>query len=314
VSQTRSGVCFLAASILLFGFVQWENYQWGFQMAWFLCDLCVVVTVWALSRPGRTVRDVAFAAAVATVASFSSSQGLLAWPCGLIAIALIPRRVVQTAVIWVLLAVFVAALARNGTSSVAEGHVGLRNVALLVHYAVIYLGAPLGSYRGLDGSTIAGAVWCVWAAGLAGAALRGAPSRRVRSAPWVALAAYPVLAALATGSGRAGFGLLQASSSRYASISALAWVAVLAATFVIVPRGRVAFAALAAAVVVAFSVRESIDANRFWKMRVADMRAARAALSAGDIAQIRLVYPDPRRAAMLLHELGDVGDGLFSPP
>ena len=129
MSPARQGVCFLASTALLFGLSQYENFQWGFQMAWFLCDLAMVTVVWLLSRPARGPRDIALAVAIATIGSVSSSQGLIAWACGLIVILAIPRRPVQTGIAWVACGAIVTAIVRAGSPGAGgPGHAGFHDI------------------------------------------------------------------------------------------------------------------------------------------------------------------------------------------
>jgi hypothetical protein len=67
-----------------FSFVQWSNTTWGFQMAWYLVLLTLVVAIYLLDRPRLTWLIFGAAVVTAVVGSFSSSQGLLIWPAGLI--------------------------------------------------------------------------------------------------------------------------------------------------------------------------------------------------------------------------------------
>ena len=63
---------------------QWQNMLWGFQMAWFLVLLAVAGALFLLDRPKFSGWVLAAAAGVAVVASYSSLQGLLIWPVGLV--------------------------------------------------------------------------------------------------------------------------------------------------------------------------------------------------------------------------------------
>lgn len=72
-------VVFLALS-----FAQWQNTLWGFQMAWYLVLLSLAATITFLDRPTLTLPSFVAAAVVAVVGTYSSSQGLLIWPVGLL--------------------------------------------------------------------------------------------------------------------------------------------------------------------------------------------------------------------------------------
>jgi len=311
------GICFLGASVLLLGLVQYENLDWGFQMAWFVCDLAAVAVVLLLTRARGSTRDLMFAAAVAAVASLSSSQGLIAWPIGLLAIALVPRRPIARGLAWVATGSIVTLIVRAGAPTASEGHVGFTHVALLGRYVLAYLGAPFAMSFGVTASIAVGAVLIVWIVVLASFAARAPLDRRVRLAPWLALTAYPLLSAIATASARGGLGLAQATSSRYTSITTLGWIAALAATCIVVPRVarlpalRAAVVSGAIAVLVLASAKQSAAGNYDWRLHAADLRAARAAIAAGDSHGLLLVYPHPELAIDLLRELAEVKDGVF---
>ncbi len=69
---------------LLLSLVQSENYLWAFQVAWFLIVLCLAGALAALEGLPRRPWLLAVAAGLAVVGSFSSLQGLLIWPAGLV--------------------------------------------------------------------------------------------------------------------------------------------------------------------------------------------------------------------------------------
>jgi hypothetical protein len=71
-------------AILMLSFVQYQNALWGFQMAWYLVLFAVAVVLLLLDRPTLTGGVMALAIASAVVASFSSLQGLIIWPLGLL--------------------------------------------------------------------------------------------------------------------------------------------------------------------------------------------------------------------------------------
>jgi hypothetical protein len=72
------------AAFLTLTFAQWQNTLWGFQMAWYLVLLSLALTVALLDRPRFAWPIFVAALVVAVVGSFSSLQGLLIWPVGLV--------------------------------------------------------------------------------------------------------------------------------------------------------------------------------------------------------------------------------------
>ncbi len=71
-------------AFLVFSFRQYENMLWGFQISFVFAQTFGVLALFLLSR--GSFKKLAFAGALgsATVASFSTAQGLLVWPAGLL--------------------------------------------------------------------------------------------------------------------------------------------------------------------------------------------------------------------------------------
>jgi hypothetical protein len=96
---------------------QWQNTIWGFQMAWYLVLLSLAVTIALLDWPRLAWPIFALAVCAAVVGSFSSLQGLLIWPVGLV-LLYHRRRPLWTAAVWVVAAALTTALYfHNFTSS-----------------------------------------------------------------------------------------------------------------------------------------------------------------------------------------------------
>ena len=80
-------VAFLTLSV-----VQYENALWGFQMAWYLVLFCLALSLFLLDRMASSPLPFAIAILSAIVGSYSSLQGLLIWPAGLLVLCLCRRR------------------------------------------------------------------------------------------------------------------------------------------------------------------------------------------------------------------------------
>ncbi len=87
-------------TLLLFSFVQYENTLWGFQTAWYLVTLALALALFLLDRPALTGWVFAGAIAATVVGSFSSLQGLLIWPVGLL-VLYVHRRSRRSLLIWI---------------------------------------------------------------------------------------------------------------------------------------------------------------------------------------------------------------------
>lgn len=80
LTQTSLHLANLSSCILLFSWVQHENWLWGFQIAIFLINLCVVLSCLILSTQIVQPKiKLTISAILCTIASFSSAQGLLSW-------------------------------------------------------------------------------------------------------------------------------------------------------------------------------------------------------------------------------------------
>src|SRR5215211_3723691 len=84
-------IFFVPVALLIFSFRQYENMLFGFQINFAFTQTFGVLALYLLSSSGRgNFRAYAFAAALgsATIASFSTAQGLLVWPAGLLGLLL----------------------------------------------------------------------------------------------------------------------------------------------------------------------------------------------------------------------------------
>ncbi len=70
--------------IVMLTFAQAENTLWGFQMAWYLVIFALALALFLLDRPNLNQLALTGAISAAILGSFSSLQGLLIWPVGLV--------------------------------------------------------------------------------------------------------------------------------------------------------------------------------------------------------------------------------------
>ena len=95
--------------ILACSVVQYGATLWGFQMAWYLVLLALALVVVLLDRTELTVPVFALAIGAGVVGSFSSLQGLLVWPVGLV-LLLYRRRSRRFLTAWIVAACGTTAL------------------------------------------------------------------------------------------------------------------------------------------------------------------------------------------------------------
>src|SRR6202035_2799355 len=99
-SPERRWIWYCPVAFLLLSLAQAVNALWGFQMAWYLVLLMVALALFLLEQEPQRWLVFGGAIAAAMVASFSSLQGLLVWPAGLLLIYL-RRRPAHLATAWI---------------------------------------------------------------------------------------------------------------------------------------------------------------------------------------------------------------------
>jgi hypothetical protein len=322
-------IFFVPVALLIFSFRQYENMLFGFQISFAFTQTFGVLALYLLYSSSRdNFRAYAFAAALgsATIASFSTAQGLLVWPAGLLGLLL-------------------ASVVRSG-KKVLVGIWGLVGVAEWVAYFVGYK-TPQGHPPLFD------ALGHIWAAAqyfltLLGSALFWQPKHALtgglvigclalamflatygrgvlREHPfWISLLFYSLFILATITLGRSGmFGVWQATISRYTTFSILAVASVytMLAKMVFARRSSVGRTVLLVTLFgtvllsTGISYRDGIEVGR--AQEASRERAAyvlKTYESQPDVRLAAALYPRPetvRRRAPLLEKLGY---NVFSEP
>jgi len=222
----------IAASLLLFWPVAHEDWTWGIaSVQFFLSVLLAVVSVWAVSRwPGRR--------AGVCVLSFATMMAIFTTGCGFALIGvgvlgLIGYGIAQKRIPWGQLLVF-AVVSSGCTALYLRGYVsaGYSATSLtrlhplpMASYFVTYIGSPFwirtAGYRSCQLFGLAGLISMAAATYYI---IRQAPAWVSAALPWVLLACYSLINAVATALARIDLGVDQASSSRYRPIAVLFWI------------------------------------------------------------------------------------------
>jgi hypothetical protein len=224
-SPTTPLLYYCPIAFLMLSFVQWQNTLWGFQMAWYLIVLAFALTVNLLDRAqlGRLVFIGAVLAAV--VGSYSSLQGLLIWPVGLV-LLYHRRRPTWTFVSWVVAGVATTAwYLHDYHAPSSTPHFALEHPLLFVKFFLFALGDIVGVQMKFSGPANAGvmvfgavilalAVFVVLKWGIRRDEPSGAPIG-------VALIAFGLLFDVLITEGRLVFGIFGASQSRYTTFDLL---------------------------------------------------------------------------------------------
>lgn len=288
------------AAMLCCSLIQWQNWFLGWQSQLLLAALAVYGAI-AAGLSSRPLWSPVGVVACATVASLSFASGLLAWPLGLAAMLIAPRRQDAAGAPWTRAdAVALFSVSAAGIAVAAayfHGYVppphhpglasGLGRPVAAAAYALVYLGQPVAG-------------WSVWAAGAAGAAgvawwlwstpgvVRGAAGSPSRLA-WL-WGVWALAGAVSTALPRAAFGIEQALSPRYATFAIPLWIgAALWTAATPSSRGR----AMAAGMLAVLAGATSLYGAYRWTERHAVYQIAREALRAGGpVEDLRWLHPD----------------------
>jgi hypothetical protein len=321
-------IFFVPVVLLIFSFRQYENMLFGFQISFAFTQTFGVLALYLLYSSSRdNFRAYVFVAALgsATVASFSTAQGLLVWPAGFLglllgSVATSGKKVFVS--IWGLVGVaeWVAYFVDYNTP---QGHPpllhALGHIGTATEYFLTLLGSALfwQPKHALTGGLVIG---CLALAMFLATYGRGV----LREYPfWISLLFYSSFILATITLGRSGmFGVWQAAISRYTTFSVLAVASVYAmlAKMVFARRSSVGRTVLLIALFgtvllsAGISYRNGIEVGR---AQEASRERAAYVLKTYEFqpdARLADLYPRPetvRRRAPLLERLGY---NVFSEP
>src|SRR5215216_4651538 len=221
-------IFFVPVALLIFSFRQYENMLWGFQISFAFTQTFGVLALYLLSSSSRdNFRAYAFAAALgsATIASFSTAQGLLVWPAGLLGLLLgsVARSGKKVLVgLWGIVGVsewvayFVDYHTPRGHPPLLDalGHIGTAPGYFLTLLGSALFWRPEHAYEG--GLVIGCLALTMFLATYGRGVLR-------QHSFWISLLFYSLFILATITLGRSGmFGVWQAAISRYTTFSVLA--------------------------------------------------------------------------------------------
>jgi hypothetical protein len=224
-SPSTPWLYYCPVAFIMLSLVQFQNSLWGFQMAWYLVLLALAGTLFLLDRATLTTTLLVGAIVLAVIGSFSSLQGLLIWPAGLVLIYHRRRRRGQTAV-WIAAALAAGAVYFYHASYISLGPTRTYFYAHPIK-ALEFFFAAIGDIVGeglrADGHNqgiIAFGVVIV-AVGLWTTITYGIRRSEGGSPLGVALICFGLLFAAVTTAGRASQGISGAGASRYTTFDLL---------------------------------------------------------------------------------------------
>lgn len=223
---------YIAFSILIFSMVQVENWLWGWQITMFMSVLSTIVGYYALVfKPFKQIGSLLFAILCGIIATLSFANGLLYWPIGLIIIVLDGQKKrfsITKLLLWVVVAtaMYICYFTNyQGVSHHPSFIYGLQHPIRLVCYYIFFIGSPIcQAWRLIAVNFIVGVFGLFTLVYLINFFWKQKRFFQGSFLFWHSLLLYVLFTAAITALGRSGFGLEQALSSRYVTISNLFWV------------------------------------------------------------------------------------------
>jgi hypothetical protein len=223
-TSTKMIIYFLPISFLIFSLRQFENILWGFQLQVYLCVLGFLISVYMLEKSDKLGFKFFLAAFGGVFASYSFANGLAAWPAGLFFI-LFSNKGKKMALVWSLIGLLAAGLFFYHWEK-PQGHPSTLFIIEQPVKGLIYFLANIGSPLAFKISIAVG--FGIILMGLLSVELfilikYGALKE---NAKWLSLILFSLISSFALTIFRAGFGIEQAGTSRYVTITLLAIVGI----------------------------------------------------------------------------------------
>lgn len=208
----------LPVALLFFDLTQWENMLWGFQLAWYLILLMVVVAVYNLSTRPQGWAGLLIASAAGLIGTFSSLQGLIIWPGGALLLLVARPRQTGRLVAWCIVGVISGVIYFENFPQL-ENHSALfysiSHPSTTVAFFATVVGGPAGHHAEVFGVVVLAGVVALGATCWARADLRG--QLRVP----VALVVFALIFDAVVTIGRVNLGASEGASSRYTTYNLL---------------------------------------------------------------------------------------------
>lgn len=219
----------LLISVLWFSPGQIENWLWGWQLEWYMNVFGIALVVYGLVRARvgiLTKKVLVLIVCGAFLSEFSLGNGMLIWPLIILALLLFRTSLTRLAMVAGIGCVATALyFVRYSDLASSSSRLALQQPVQYIKYVLIYMGRPLSYMHGP--ALLFGAVSLGLFFGFCGYLLLYRKELFRQAIPWIALGLYALGTASTTGLGRLGFGVDEALSSRYTTISSLFFVSAL---------------------------------------------------------------------------------------
>jgi hypothetical protein len=220
---------YLAANVLIFSPIQYENWLQGQQLIYFIPIACLSACLLiAFSQTLATGSKFLSCAVLCTISTFSSANGILCWflvlPILVRPLSLTGMRLVNWWVgAWIIALALNLVLYLHGYDKPSH-HPSLATILTQPASAAVYFFTLLGRPLGFERISLAAPTGAVLLAAFGWACVQSWRQRRderqfAQMMGWVVVGSYSVLTALLITIGRTGFGPGQALSSRYTTFT-----------------------------------------------------------------------------------------------
>lgn len=214
-------------SFIVFSPAQWQNWTWGWQIQIFMSVLGTVAAIWAVAVWPGQLKGLIIGTAAALFASLSFANGTSTWVIAGLVVLLQRKWKWGHVILWAIVSVVVICLYYYKYTKPAKHpplSICLERPFDFAMYILAYIGSPLtfggGHFATITAILTGGVLVLMMCAAVAHIGWMDRKSF-VMVVPWAALAVYVFLSAGGTAVGRLGFGISQATRSRYVTIAGL---------------------------------------------------------------------------------------------
>jgi hypothetical protein len=235
-SSSSQTLAYLAlASMLIFSPMQWENWLWGLQMITFVLIAAITSALVIIFTPIPIIIQLLGSAALATLATFSFANGIIAWVAIFPTLYLMASKNRRSS-IWVT-AGWLLLFSLNGTIYFYNYHRPEHHPSFVsaltqpldsLAYYLSFIGSPLGIHQ-LILNQILGLVSCLLIILIGWYFIKINQNQQLiyDFVPWLSILSYTLISGVLTTAGRVSFGVDQSLASRYITFSTYGVVALI---------------------------------------------------------------------------------------
>lgn len=223
-TSTKMLMAFIPISFMIFDLKQFGNILWGFQLQIYLCVIGFVSSIYMLDKSNKLDANFLLAAGGGVLASYSFVNGLAAWPSGLIFI-LLSGKDKRMAVVWSFIGLLTTAIYFIHWTKPA----GNPSTFLIIEHPIkglLYFTSNIGSPLGLIIPVAAGIGIALIIILLIELTFLIKYGLWKENAKWLSFILFSLISSFGMTVFRAGFGIQQALTPRYITITSLAIIGI----------------------------------------------------------------------------------------